>query len=46
MTRSFTRDQVDADLVDALVGLARLAPRAGNTQGIEFLVLESSQVDD
>ena len=46
MTRSFTRDQVDADLVDALVGLARLAPRAGNTQAIEFLVLESSHVDD
>tara|TARA_Y100000746_G_scaffold222832_1_gene223672 strand:+ start:96 stop:668 length:573 start_codon:yes stop_codon:yes gene_type:complete len=46
MTRSFTRDEVSAELVDTLVGLARLAPRAGNTHGIEFLILESSHVDD
>ncbi len=46
MTRSFTRDGVDADLVDTLVALAYSAPRAGNTHGIEFLILESSKVDD
>ena len=46
MTRSFTRDKVSAELVDALVGLARLAPRAGNTHGIEFLILENSHVDE
>ena len=46
MTRSFTRDKVSAELVDVLVGLARLAPRAGNTHGIEFLILENSHVDE
>ena len=46
MTRSFTRDKISTELVDVLVGLARLAPRAGNTHGIEFLILENSHVDE
>ncbi len=46
MSRSFTGQKVDAELVDELVSLARFAPRAGNTQGIEFLLLEESDIGE
>ncbi len=41
MTRAFLADPVAAELVDELVDLARKAPSAGNTQGTEFLVLDT-----
>ncbi len=45
MSRSFTDSKLDEEVVDGLIRLARFAPRAGNTQGIEFLVIESAQVE-
>lgn len=46
MTRSFTDDPVDDGIVDHLLSSARFAPRAGNTQGIEYLVLQNEQVHE
>ncbi len=46
MSRSFTGQKIDTELVDELVSLARFAPRAGNTQGIEFLLLEESDIGE
>tara|TARA_B100000953_G_scaffold223791_1_gene185409 strand:+ start:750 stop:1322 length:573 start_codon:yes stop_codon:yes gene_type:complete len=46
MTRSFTDVDISGALVDDLLRSARLAPRAGNTHAIEFLVLENEQVKD
>lgn len=44
MVRAFTADAVPASVVDDLCDLARRAPSAGNTQSIEFLVLEGGLV--
>jgi nitroreductase len=46
MTRSFTDDPVDDKIIDHLLSSARFAPRAGNTQGIEYLVLQNEQVHE
>ena len=40
MVRSFTAEPVTPGMVDEICDLARRAPTAGNTAGIEFLVLE------
>ena len=40
MVRSFTTEPVTPGMVDEICDLARRAPTAGNTAGIEFLVLE------
>ena len=40
MVRSFTPEPVAPALVDEICDLARRAPTAGNTAGVEFLVLE------
>ena len=42
MVRSFTSEPVEPGMVDEICDLARRAPTAGNTAGIEFLVLEGS----
>lgn len=40
MVRSFTSEPVSPGVVDEICDLSRRAPTAGNTVGIEFLVLE------
>ena len=40
MVRSYTAEPVDPATVDEICDLARRAPTAGNTAGVEFLVLE------
>lgn len=40
MTRAFERRAVDPAVVDELVALARRAPAAGNTDGLDWVVLE------
>ena len=40
MVRSFTPEPVAPAVVDEICGLAGRAPTAGNTAGVEFLVLE------
>ena len=42
MVRSFTSETVEPGVVDEICDLARTAPTAGNTAGVEFLVLEGS----
>ncbi len=42
MTRAFTTEAVDASVVDGLIDLARRGPTAGNTAGIEWLVLSGT----
>ena len=42
MVRSFTGEPVPAAVIDEICDLARRAPTAGNTAGVEFLVLEGS----
>ena len=42
MVRSFTGEPVAATVIDEICDLARRAPTAGNTAGVEFLVLEGS----
>ena len=42
MVRSFTGQPVGPETVDDICDLARRAPTAGNTPGVEFLVLEGS----
>lgn len=44
MVRSFTNEPVPPGVVDEICDLARRAPTAGNTAGVEFLVLEGSDV--
>lgn len=39
MVRSFTDEPVDADIVRRIVDAARRAPTAGNSQGVEFVVV-------
>ena len=43
MVRSFTSEPVEPGVVDEICDLARRAPTAGNTAGVEFLVLEDSR---
>lgn len=43
MTRSFSTDPVDPDLLDSMVDLASRAPSAGKTQGWHLVVLEGEQ---
>ena len=40
MTRAFTTEPVDREVVDDIVDLARRSPAAGNTAALDFLVLE------
>ncbi len=42
MVRSFSREPVKPGVVDKICDLARRAPTAGNTAGVEFLVLEGN----
>lgn len=42
MTRAFDRRPVDPSLLDGLLGLARRAPAAGNTDGLDWVVLEGA----
>lgn len=42
--RSFTGEPLDDGLLDDLVDRARRTPTAGNSQGVEFLVLEGDDV--
>lgn len=42
MTRSFSTEPVDADVLDRLVDLASRAPSAGKTQGWHLVVLEGA----
>ena len=44
MVRSFTGEPVPPAVIDELCDLARRAPTAGNTAGVEFLVLEGDEV--
>lgn len=41
MTRSFTTEPVDPAVVDRVLDLGRRVPSAGNTQGFDFLVLDT-----
>ena len=41
--RSFSSRPLEQELVDDLVDRARRTPTAGNSQGVEFLVLDSSE---
>lgn len=43
MTRAFTSEPVPAELLDAILRLALRAPSAGNTQGVDLLVLHGSE---
>ena len=43
MTRAFSTETVDADVLDSLLEHSLSAPSAGNTAAVEFLVLEGSQ---
>ena len=45
MTRSFTGEPVDAQLLLRLVDLAARAPSAGKTQGWHLVVLEGAETD-
>jgi nitroreductase len=44
MTREFSREPLDADLVSNLVDTARRAPSAGYSQGVHFVVLTGDAV--
>jgi nitroreductase len=44
MTRDFTRDPLDSQLVSDLVDTARRAPSAGYSQGVHFVVLSGDAV--
>jgi nitroreductase len=44
MTRNFTSEMVDPQLVSDLVDLARRAPSAGYSQGVHFVVLTGDAV--
>ena len=45
MTRDFTDVSIDISTVDGLLRSAQFGPRAGNTDAIEFLVLEKKEVE-
>ncbi len=44
MTRAFASTPIACDQLDPMLDLARLAPSAGNTQSVEFLVLDTLEV--
>ncbi|MEM9518440.1 MAG: nitroreductase family protein [Actinomycetota bacterium] len=44
MTRAFTPDSVDPEIVNRIVDLARRGPSAGKTESLHFLVLEGDDV--
>ena len=46
MVRSFTSEPVAPAVVDEICDLARRAPTAGNTAGVEFLVLQGDGTGD
>ena len=46
MTRAFTDASVEPPLLDDLLDQARRAPSAGNTQGTEYLVLDTPDLVD
>ena len=46
MTRNFQEDSLERPVVDGLLTEALAAPSAGNTQGLEFVVLEGSEQTD
>lgn len=43
MVRNLSPEPLDGDEVDALLDLARRAPSAGNTQAVEFVVLDDPE---
>ena len=43
MTRAFTAEPVDTEVVDWIVDLARRGPSAGKTASLDFLILEGLQ---
>lgn len=45
MTRNFTDEPVDDDLLDTLLDLARRAPSAGFSQGVHFVVLRGPALE-
>ena len=44
MTRDFTTEPFPKEVLSEMLGLARRAPSAGNSQGAEFVVLEEGRV--
>lgn len=44
MTRDFSRDPLSPELVMELLDIARHAPSAGNTQGVQFVLLSGDRV--
>ncbi len=42
MTRAFSSDPLDSEVVEELIDLARRAPSAGNTAALEWLVLDTA----
>jgi len=45
MVRSFTAESVDPDVLDRICELAVRVPAAGNTQGLDLVVLEGSETE-
>jgi nitroreductase len=43
MVRAFLRDPIPADVLDRVLGSARRAPAAGNSDGTDLVVLEGSE---
>jgi len=46
MTRDFKESPLELGTAEELVDVARYAPRAGNTDGIRYLILENTEVSD
>ena len=44
MVRDFDKQPLSPDKAKALIGLARLSPRAGNTEGIRYSLLEGESI--
>ncbi|MEM9467012.1 MAG: nitroreductase family protein [Actinomycetota bacterium] len=44
MTRAYTDEPVDTEVVDRIIDLARRGPSAGKTESLHFLVLEGADV--
>ncbi|MXW75535.1 MAG: nitroreductase family protein [Acidimicrobiaceae bacterium] len=42
MTRAFSTDPLDVEIIEELIDLARRAPSAGNTAALEWLVLDTA----
>ena len=43
MVRAFRPDPIPSDLLDRVLGAARRAPSAGNSDGTDLIVLEGSE---